>query len=341
MRHSIAILGIIAGLLAAGATPSQAGIIVGYTPGSAASHNTYDRFLGPYPAAPVTNTTGQFILNGFTSTPGIGTNLSGIGWSTQNSTFSLTLVSPQHVIGNWHVFSSGLFQPGTSVQFLNRNGELKTYNLSSAQPFRPTTTFINSMGQPQTLPSDVYLGTLASPIPASDLVDFFPVVNGPTAQFINVPINVYGQNNPGQFTPPAYINPQTGTASPHFGRNNIDAIGLASFDGNPPVNEATIAYIYDFNNSIPGEIHVIGGDSGSPSLINLGSQLGLVGTHYGLDTQTLTSVDTFLPFYINQLDAAMRSNTAFGLTIVPVPEPATLILVGLAAGFGWRRRRAQ
>jgi hypothetical protein len=298
----------------------------------AASHNTYDRFLGPYPSAPVTNNSPQFILSAFTSTAGTGRNLSGIGWSPANPAFSVTLVSPQHILGNFHVFQGGLFGPGTSVQFLNRAGQLRTYQLSAAQPFRPTTTFNIGMGN-QTLPSDVFLGTLSAPIPASDLIDFFPVVSAPESQFINRQFFAHGQN-------PAYVNPSTGTASPHFGTNNVDAITLLSFDGQVPVNEATQATVYDFNSALNGEIHLIGGDSGGPSLLNSNGQLGLFGTHYGLDPTTNTSADAFVPFYINQLNGAMAS-TGFQLTLIGVPEPSAFLLAGVAAIAGWRRLRSR
>jgi len=150
------------------------------------------------------------------------------------------------------------------------------------------------------------------------------------SQFIGLPLFVYGQN-------PNYVNPSTGTASPHFGTNNITEIGLASFDGPVPTNEATEVFGYDFNPAQNGEIHVIGGDSGSPSVANIGGQLGLAGSHYGIDTTTNESFDTYLPFYINQLNTAMAP-TGFQLTVIGVPEPSSIVLVGLAAGFIVRRR---
>src|SRR5258708_7782504 len=101
-------------LLFVAASSGHAGVIVGYDPATSASHNTYDRFLGPYPSAPVTNNSPQFILSAFTSTAGTGHNLSGIGWSPANPAFSVTLVSPQHILGNFHVFQGGLFAPGSS-----------------------------------------------------------------------------------------------------------------------------------------------------------------------------------------------------------------------------------
>jgi hypothetical protein len=251
------------------------------------------------------------------------------------------MVSPQNFVCNWHVLQGGFFDPNgvnglNQVQFLNRAGQIKTYTISAAPnlaPFRPTTTFDIGQG-PQTLPSDVYFGTLSSPIPASDMIDFYPVTNAATSAFLNLPFFATGQN-------PAYSNPSTGTSSPHFGKNNVDAIGLLSFDGATPVNEATQAYIYDFNSGLPGEMHLISGDSGGPSLLRTNGQLGVLGTHYGLDVQTNTSADTFLPFYINQINEHMAGQgLGYQLTVVGVPEPSALLLVGLAAA-SVRRLRAR
>src|SRR5262249_18381510 len=104
-----------------------------------------------------------------------------------------------------------------------------------------------------------------------------------------------------------------------------------------PINEATQATVYDFNPSLNGEIHLIGGDSGGPSLLNSNGQLGLFGTHYGLDQTTNTSADAFVPFYTDQLNAAMLSNTPFSLTLIGVPEPSAFLLAGVAAVVGLRR----
>src|SRR5205807_2107966 len=118
-----------------------------------------------------------------------------------------------------------------------------------------------NLGQQQTLPSDVMLGTLSAPIPAADGVHFFPVAAANSNNdYLTRRILAYGQNA-------AYVNPANGMTSPHFGTNNIDAIGLLSFDGAVPVNEATMAFIYDYNPALFGEITLIGGDSGSPSFI--------------------------------------------------------------------------
>jgi hypothetical protein len=179
---------------------------------------------------------------------------------------------------------------------------------------------------------------LSAPIPAADGIGFFPVAAANTQNsFLSLPLLAYGQNV-------SYVNPANGMTSPHLGRNNIDAIGLLSFDGPTPINEATMAYAFDYNATRFGEIHLIGGDSGAPSFIPVpgsATQLALVGAHYGLDPNTLTSADSFLPFYVSQLNAFMAP-TGFSVTLAQVPEPTALALTGLAAAAGavrWRRRR--
>ena len=95
-------------IVGAAMSASNAGEIAGYNPASQTSHNTYDRFLGPYPGNPTLNTTSDFLLHNFMA-PGLGGNLSGVGFSVFDPTYSIALVSPQHILGNFHVFQFGRF----------------------------------------------------------------------------------------------------------------------------------------------------------------------------------------------------------------------------------------
>ena len=122
-----------------------------------------------------------------------------------------------------------VFIGGVALPFVNQTSIPAGF---SAGPVAGTGNFLitpaNSQGQPQTLPSDVFLGTLTAPIPASDHIGFFPVASGAENSFVGDATLHYGQN-------PAY-----GAGNQmHLGRNNVQVIDVASFDGQIPVNEAT------------------------------------------------------------------------------------------------------
>jgi len=287
------------------------GVIVDHVPN--AFDARYDRFVSGFPTAPVPNTSPTFIGSGF--------DLSGVGWFTIGPEFrSLGMVSERHFIAAAHSPPA----PGTQLNFYDPvSNVVRTYTVQTGR--RPVTQFINNQGQPQTLPSDVFLGTLSAPIPATDHIGFFPVADGPEGSFIGLPTLPYGQNA-------AY-----GSGNQlHLGRNNVQVVGTASFDNPVPVNEATRVFGYDTTPTNPGEFSVIPGDSGAPSFIILGGRLTMLGAHYGVSTTSPESFDTFLPFYISQLNAFMAQDTdpthpnGYALTIVAVPEPGAFLLTGAA-----------
>jgi hypothetical protein len=299
---------------------APAGVIVGHNPTSFDSR--YDRFSAGYPNAPVPNPSPDFIGSPY--------DLSGIGWKLDNPTFSVSLVSPRHFIGAAHVG----YAPGSQLNFFDPvSNTVHTYTVQTTRS--PSTTFTNSSGQQQTLPSDVILGTLTAPIATTDHVTYYPVLTGPASAFTGAPMLNHGQN-------PAYgAGNQT-----HLGRNNVTSAGeVASLNsGGVPTTEATRVATYAFDAGVPGEFYLIGGDSGGPSFIPVNGKLGLLGGHYGVSNATMNpqqgdlSVDTFLPAYIDQLNAFMATDTdsshpnGYALNLVPVPEPGHLLLIGLGAG---------
>jgi hypothetical protein len=276
-------------LLLALAASAPAGVISGYDPASPMSHQTYDRFASGYPTAPVPNSSSAFVAAGI--------DLSGIGWRADNSRYSVTLISPRHVLGAVHV---GF---GNAVQFVNAAGELKTYTVTSAV----------SITTPGGGPSDLLLGTLSEAVPATDGVRHFGVAGVTAAQAVGLPVLPYGQN-------PSFYG-----SSPHLGTNTIDAVELIS---------STRTALYNYTPSTPGDLYLIGGDSGGPMFTRANGDLALIGVHYvnsgdpappGSEPLAgAASGSTFVPEYVAGLNAVM-DDTGYQVTVVPVPEPAGLL----------------
>ncbi|HVK16298.1 MAG TPA: hypothetical protein VM533_05070 [Fimbriiglobus sp.] len=280
--------------------------------GVIASYNsgTNDRFASGFPTAPVPNSSSAFVAAGM--------DLSGIGWLANDPKFAVTLISPRHIIGAAHVgFGNG------TVQFLNAAGQVMSYTVTS-------TTGLTTPGQTQ--PSDLLLGMLSAAVPATDGVRHFGVAGVTATQAVGLPILANGQN-------PSY------STSPHIGANAIDSVILASFGGTNP--DQTRVMTFDWTAGTPGEMYLIGGDSGGPAFVRAHGDLALVGVHYGVSRATTDpqpgdfSASTFVPEYIDPLNAAMAAG-GFQVTVVPVPEPAGLLAVAgavLTVGVVHRRRR--
>src|SRR5262245_5260701 len=213
---------------------AAAGVIVDHNATSLDAR--YDRFASGFPTAPVPNTSPTFL--------GSGADLSGVGWFLSGTTFfSVAMVSERHFIAAAHSPPG----PGGQLSFYDSvSNVVRTYTVQSGR--RPLTEFVNSQGQLQSLPSDVFLGTLTAPISANDHIGFFPVPSGAENSFIGDATLPYGQN------------PTYGSGNQlHLGRNNVQFVLTTSFDGQNPVNEASRVFTYDYTPANPSEFYLIGG----------------------------------------------------------------------------------
>ncbi|HEU5115151.1 MAG TPA: PEP-CTERM sorting domain-containing protein, partial [Isosphaeraceae bacterium] len=94
----------------------------------------------------------------------------------------------------------------------------------------------------------------------------------------------------------------------------------------------------------PYESHVEGGDSSAPSFVDINGQLALAGVHWFQYTgyNSLNgSGDIYVPAYISAIDDKIHSLgfTNENVTVLPVPEPASLALLGLGGLLGLILRR--
>lgn len=133
-------------------------------------------------------------------------------------------------------------------------------------------------------------------------------------------------------------------AQMRFGRNTVEAFfpnfsdpGLGSTVGD--------IYIYDYDTPTggvgPDEAMVQGGDSGAPSFLIVNNRPAILGFHWFQYTgdfgdAAAGSGDTAIPGYISAINQAMVGQQ---LSIVIVPEPGSMALVGLPLlAWGLRRR---
>lgn len=216
-------------------------------------------------------------------------DLSAVGWQTVDTRRHFTLVSPKHIVGAAH-FSAGV---GSRVRFVNPAGQVREYRVVAQQAIQ------NDVSPPTS--SDLLLAELAEVIPASDGISPMPVLNLPTeVSYLGQQIVVTGLNS----------------------RAGIGVINRFTDFGSDPVTASaglsptrTFDFVYrdpDFRGS-GDDARLEPGDSGSPSLVVTPNGFALVGNHLSLLTsstffaETFTNFDTFVPNYLEQLDAAMES----------------------------------
>jgi len=257
----------------------------------------HDRFSsGGYGGSPVENPT--FFLAGY--------DFSGIGRDDSGNQ-PLTMISPIHFVASRH------FTPSGAVTFVNQDGLLKNYTVASTTAvISPTST-------------DLVIGTLTSAIPASDNIAFYPTFSySLLSEFDNAELLVYGkQDRVGRNELDGKEHSLSGSAS------NFPNISVDGFIGRTAA--------YDFAPATgfsPDESRLEGGDSGSPTFIRVGSQLGLAGIHWAIgefDDEVHANFDTFIPYYQPQINALL-AGSGYSIQTIAIPEPTSIVLL-LTAGI--------
>jgi len=265
-----------------------------------------ERFTSGFSSNPVDNTSSDFLLNGF--------NLSGIGWDPTDTRKGFVMISPIHFLAATH------FAPNSSdsITFQNQSGNLVNIGVAGVQ----------AMENNNNTASDLTLGTLDRALVAADQVNFFSVADLATeALYTGRALFVYGKTpKVGQATIGAF---QDFAADPVTGSSGLNPSRTYQF---------TYSTAAGGNNDATFEV----GDSGSPSFTIIGGQLALTGTHSALVSIGTTKInyDTFVPEYLDELNAAMAAD-GFQVT-APVPEPSAyaLLLGFIVLGGAIFRRRA-
>jgi hypothetical protein len=264
------------------------------------------------------NGSSSFIANGF-DLSGVGKQVGSASAYVNNSDGArwATLISPSFALTANH-FSPGV---GDTITFVSGN------SVGGASVTDTVASAVNILGPN----SDLQLIRLTTAVTTPG-INFFPIVADNQAALSGAPMFVYGQSN-------------------RVGTNNIDP-GSFQFFPNVGGSNPGVGYTYTFdpNSPNPNEAELQAADSGGPSFVTVNGVLALVGTHWFNFTGTDAngnpiegSGDTYVPNYINDINAAMAAQgSSERVTVVSaVPEPASILLiaVGVPGVMSLMRRR--
>lgn len=267
------------GLLAV-AAPAVADMFLQGVNGDHAMSATHDRFY----TAPAGGAERAFIGEGY--------DWSGVGRSSNGAW--ITMISPSYFVSANHYHPGA----GDTITFHENNNPAGATHAYTVASFGYDT---NYAGQS----SDLWLGKLTVPLSRKHHIAIYPVLAlaAGDAAYAGVFMFAYG-------------------APDRVGTNTIGAI----VDDFEIGRTRTMRYWFDAAEGTgtgAGDCHLIGGDSGGPSFAIVGGKLALVGVHFTTnDTNGVFdpedswpfgfgwSGDSFVPFYLDQLDANMAGEHA-------------------------------
>jgi hypothetical protein len=242
---------------------------------------------------------------------------SGVG-QTQDGNW-VTMISSQYFLSAAHYAPSA----GGTVTFYSTNDDSGPSYQGVVAPWAYQTRYT-----PDNLPSDLWLGKLTTPIPSSAHITYYPVLDLPYYDdYLGDVIYVNGKPN-------------------RVGRNVIDRFELGQEedkDKNIVKETVSMGYDYDTVNGLGAdECYLQIYDSGGPSFVDAGGRLALVGIHYYINQlpgELRYSADSFVPYYINQLNDHMSGASVS--TVTPEPSTAMLLVISAAVtgAVAWRRRQ--
>jgi len=211
MKTLIAVLG----LFLLGVHPVVGLLIPTYTTGS------NDRFSSGYPTAPVINTSSLFA--------GLGYDFSGVGWAAVDSGKSFAMLTPKNFLAAEH------YGGAPTIDFLGGDGQLHQYSQVGVVGTNYGVVFSGDTY------GDLAVGTLTTPIKASDQIQTYAVLDMPS--YANASLMLYGH--------------QSGTStSPRVAMVSASSVVVGT--GTDPSS-----YILTATSGATLE----GGDSGSPTFI--------------------------------------------------------------------------
>lgn len=243
------------------------------------------------PPSPLPNATGLYAAY----------DLSAIGWRDPQHWIQMTLITRQHVL-----FASHNEASLTNTRFLGTSNSIHIRNTVAKAP-------VVQNGQP----SDLLLGTLDAPIPASSGVQPMPYLDLPDYTGVQIGVNGVRFEGTVRF---GVIGRDTITSVEPFPTTGEPGSGLENF------TTRNFSFRYDTRRGTPDEGYFQIGDSGCPTFgISQFGQPAIVGVHSfvtstGGINPTYTNSDVFVPHYAAEIDAAVASG---GYRFTPANAPLT------------------
>lgn len=268
-----------------------------------ASADSFALYLNQYQA----NVNGRFYAGADRAFIGDGLDWSGVN----NGPSWATMISPTYFLSAAH------YHPGAGAQLNFYSGN----DLSVA----PETRTVDNFGFQTTLnsgTSDIWLGRLTTPVSAS--IAKYPILKLPSeSDYIGQSLFVYGHGS-------------------RYGAGNLVGLNKISVVDTLYYNTRESEFFFN-GNSGPATAALIGGDSGGPSFVEYAGQLALVGIHYWSCGTSFGACqgDSFVPFYSDQIAAAMGTEQLTYVGAVPEPASWVMMFTGLVVvgGISWQRRR--
>jgi autotransporter-associated beta strand protein len=232
-----------------------------------------DRFASGYPSNPVPNTDSSFAGSGY--------DWSGVGWDASLPTRSVALLGPNFFLEANHYYLSS----GAVLNFFPANAP------NGSAPISRTVQAVSG-GLGPTTSSDLCIGTLSSPLTASDHVAYYPILflGYSSTPYLYRDTFVYGWTNSSS---PVRVGMGKGTIT-----SNVSGLYTPDY-------HSGYYFSYPYDPPADNVAQLVSGDSGSPSFFYSSAtrELFLSGAHFAVGGGY--NYDSALPLMLNYAENYM------------------------------------
>jgi hypothetical protein len=237
-----------------------------------------DRFSAGYPKAPAANTGAAFIGRAF--------DLSGVGWCAANPNQHFTMINDRQFVLVSH------YSPASdTVHFFSPT-------LNAIVAYRIDLKACLNFTDPDSGQKiDLQIGSLTAPLDPAQRIATYPFLKlANRSDYAGLKLYVYGHCLGGAVT------------SPVVGINGLDEIRRADYftaSGGQGADGIKDTTVFTFKQGTwAGAAWGEPGDSGAPTFGAMNGKLCLLGVHVDIEKKPNTTIDIFLPAYLDMLTKA-------------------------------------